>query len=198
VPELSDLSQYLFSGLSVGCIYALVALGFVVIANVSGVYNFAQGDYVMLGGMIVAWGSREHISMLVAVPLAVLVGAGGVAIGWGWADPVVGLLITVAILFVLRDAARQVYRRLMDAVDPHDVAHVEKALRATPGVLDVGQVRLRWIGHKLRAECDVVVDPELSIVEAHRITVDAEHRLIHDLPRSASAGRGSARARHPP
>jgi branched-chain amino acid transport system permease protein len=76
VPELSDLSQYLFSGLSVGCIYALVALGFVVVANVSGVYNFAQGDYVMLGGMIVAWGSREHVSMLVAVPLAMLVGAG--------------------------------------------------------------------------------------------------------------------------
>jgi ABC-type branched-subunit amino acid transport system ATPase component/branched-subunit amino acid ABC-type transport system permease component len=76
MPELSDLSQYLFSGLSVGCIYALVALGFVVIANVSGVYNFAQGDYVMLGGMIVAWGSREHVSMVLAVPLAMLVGAG--------------------------------------------------------------------------------------------------------------------------
>ena len=76
MPQLSDLSQYLFSGLSVGCIYALVALGFVVIANVSGVYNFAQGDYVMLGGMIVAWGSREQVGMLVAVPLAMLVGAG--------------------------------------------------------------------------------------------------------------------------
>jgi branched-chain amino acid transport system permease protein len=80
VPELSDLSQYLFSGLSVGCIYALVALGFVVIANVSGVYNFAQGDYVMLGGMIVAWGSREHVSMLLAVPLAMLVGAGAAVV----------------------------------------------------------------------------------------------------------------------
>ena len=81
MPELSsDLAQYLFSGLSVGCIYALVALGFVVIANVSGVYNFAQGDYVMLGGMIVAWGSREQTSMLVAVPLAMLVGAGVAAV----------------------------------------------------------------------------------------------------------------------
>jgi cation diffusion facilitator family transporter len=119
--------------------------------------------------------------------LAVLLGAGGVAIGWGWADPVVGLAITVAILFVLRDAARQVYRRLMDAVDPHDVAAVEKSLRATAGVRDVGQVRLRWIGHKLRAECDIVVDPDLSIVAAHRITVDAEHRLIHDLPRLTAA-----------
>jgi cation diffusion facilitator family transporter len=119
--------------------------------------------------------------------LAVLVGAGGVAIGWDWADPVVGLLITVAILFVLKDAAREVYRRLMDAVDPRDVDAVERALRGTDGVRDVGQVRLRWIGHRLRAECDIVVDPDLSLVEAHGITVDAEHRLLHEVPRLTAA-----------
>jgi cation diffusion facilitator family transporter len=45
--------------------------------------------------------------------LAVLLGVGGVALGWDWADPVVGLLITVAILAVLRQAAREIYRRLM-------------------------------------------------------------------------------------
>jgi cation diffusion facilitator family transporter len=119
--------------------------------------------------------------------LAVLLGAGGVAIGWHWADPVVGLLITVAILFVLKDAAREVYRRLMDAVDPADVDAVERALRGTDGVRDVGQVRLRWIGHRLRAECDIVVDPDLSLVTAHGITVDAEHRLLHEVPRLTAA-----------
>jgi cation diffusion facilitator family transporter len=119
--------------------------------------------------------------------LAVLVGAGGVAIGWDWADPVVGLIITVAILLVLREAAREVYRRLMDAVDPSTVDSVEQALRDTPGVLDVGSVKLRWIGHKLRAECDIVVDPTLTVVEAHAIAVDAEHRLIHDVPRLTAA-----------
>src|SRR5258707_15016393 len=60
--------------------------------------------------------------------LAVLLGAGGVAIGWRWADPVVGLAITVAILFVLMDAAREVYRRLMDAVDPDLVNKVATVL----------------------------------------------------------------------
>jgi cation diffusion facilitator family transporter len=119
--------------------------------------------------------------------LAVLVGAAGVAIGWDWADPVVGLIITVAILLVLRQAAREVYRRLMDAVDPSTVDSVEAALRDTPGVLDVGSVRLRWIGHKLRAECDIVVDPTLTVVEAHAIAVAAEHRLIHDVPRLTAA-----------
>jgi len=50
--------------------------------------------------------------------LAVLVGAGGVAVGWNWADPVVGLAITVAIVMVLRTAARDVFRRLMEASSP--------------------------------------------------------------------------------
>ena len=50
--------------------------------------------------------------------LAVVVGAVGVALGWEKADPIVGLVITVAILFVLKNAARDIYRRLMDAVDP--------------------------------------------------------------------------------
>jgi cation diffusion facilitator family transporter len=119
--------------------------------------------------------------------LSVLIGAGGVALGWRWADPVVGLFITVAILFVLRDAAREVYRRLMDAVDPALVDQVETVLRETQGVLDLGQTRLRWIGHNLRAECQVVVDGALSVVEGHRVAEECEHRLLHELPRLSAA-----------
>jgi len=118
--------------------------------------------------------------------LAVLLGVGGVAIGWDWADPVVGLLITVAILAVLRQAAREIYRRLMDAVDPALVDQVEQTLHATPGVLGVGQIRLRWIGHRLRAECEVIVDAAASAVQAHQVAVSAEHNLLHALPRLAA------------
>jgi cation diffusion facilitator family transporter len=119
--------------------------------------------------------------------LAVLLGVGGVAIGWDWADPVVGLLITVAILVVLRQAAREIYRRLMDAADPILVDQVEQTLRTTPGVLGVGEVRLRWIGHHLRAECEVIVDAGVSAVQAHQVAVSAEHNLLHALPRLAAA-----------
>ena len=96
--------------------------------------------------------------------LAVLAGAGGVALGWDWADAVVGVLIAIAIAVVLGQAAREVFRRMMDAVDPHTVEHAEAALRSTPGVLGVGQVRLRWIGHTLRAECEVIVDAGVTLV----------------------------------
>jgi cation diffusion facilitator family transporter len=119
--------------------------------------------------------------------LAVLFGAGGVAIGWRWADPVVGLAITVAIAFVLFDAAREVYRRLMDAVDPDVVDKVAAVLAETPGVVEVGDVHLRWIGHQLRAECEISVGPELTVASAHAIAVDAEHRLMHAVPRLTRA-----------
>jgi cation diffusion facilitator family transporter len=119
--------------------------------------------------------------------LAVLLGVGGVALGWDRADPVVGLVITAAILAVLRQAAREIYRRLMDAVDPALVDQVEQTLRATPGVLGLGQVRLRWIGHHLRAECEVIVDAGASAIAAHQVAVNAEHSLLHALPRLAAA-----------
>jgi cation diffusion facilitator family transporter len=118
--------------------------------------------------------------------LAVLVGAGGVALGWRWADPIVGLAITAAILLVLKDAAREVYRRLMDAVDPALVDQVETTLQTTPGVVGIGAVHLRWIGHQLRTECDIVVDASLTVVQAHAIAVAAEHQLIHAVPRLTS------------
>ncbi|MGW5681605.1 cation diffusion facilitator family transporter [Nonomuraea sp. NPDC003754] len=119
--------------------------------------------------------------------LAVLLGAGGAALGFPVADPIVGLLITAAILFVLRDAAREIYHRLMDAVDPTLVAAAERILAAVPGVVRAGSVRLRWVGHALRAEVDIVVSHELSLVEAHAVAVAAEHRLIHELPRLRAA-----------
>ena len=119
--------------------------------------------------------------------LAVLAGAAGVAAGLPLADPIVGLLITVAILAVLRTAVRDVYRRVMDAVDPELVDQAESALLATPGVLEVRAIRMRWIGHHLHAEADLDIDGRISVTDAHRLAHDAEHRLIHDLPKLRTA-----------
>jgi cation diffusion facilitator family transporter len=119
--------------------------------------------------------------------LAVLIGASGVALGFPPADPIVGLLITVAILAVLRTAIRDIYRRLMDAVDPHLVDQAEAALLATPGVTGVCKVRMRWIGHALHAEADLDIDGDVSVTDAHRLAHDAEHRLTHEVPKLCSA-----------
>jgi cation diffusion facilitator family transporter len=157
----------------------------------AGLVGFAGNELVARYRIVV--GRRIGSAALVAdglhartdgfTSLAVLLGAGGVALGWRWADPAVGLLITAAILLGLRDAAREVYRRLMDAVDPDLVDVAERVVAETPGVLGVHRLRLRWIGHRLHAETDVEVEPTLTVVEAHAIAVDAEHRLLHAVPR---------------
>lgn len=115
--------------------------------------------------------------------LAVVGGAVGVLAGFPLADPIVGLLITVAILAVLKGAATDIYRRIMDAVDPELVDTTETTLRAVPGVEDVEYTRLRWIGHRIHAETGLVVDPTLSIVAAHDIAELAHHQLLHAVPR---------------
>ena len=119
--------------------------------------------------------------------LAVVFSAGGVALGFPLADPVVGLLITVAILAVLRTAARDVFRRLLDGVDPAIVDTAEAALASQPGVKAVRSVRMRWIGHRLHADAELDVDPGTSLDEAHRLAHDAEHELIHEVPKLTSA-----------
>ena len=119
--------------------------------------------------------------------LAVVGGAIGVALGWQLADPVVGLAITVVILFVLKNAARDIYRRLMDSVDPELVDDIERVLASVPGVEEVEAVRIRWVGHELRAEAEIITDADLTIAEAHAIGEEAHHRLLHDIRRLAHA-----------
>jgi cation diffusion facilitator family transporter len=119
--------------------------------------------------------------------LAVLLGAIGVGLGWPRADPIIGLLITVAILGVLRPAAAQVGARLMDAVDPHLVEQASAALADVDGIRHVDQLRIRWIGHTLRAEADITLDPDLSLTSAHDMAHHAEAHLLTDVPRLTAA-----------
>jgi cation diffusion facilitator family transporter len=119
--------------------------------------------------------------------LAVILGAGGVAVGLPWADPVVGLLITVAILGVLRSAMKQVVARLMDAVDPTIVDQATTAISSVEGVRQIRELRIRWIGHTLRAEVDLTADPNLSITEAHDLAHHAEDHLLTNVRRLTAA-----------
>lgn len=119
--------------------------------------------------------------------LAVVAGALGVAAGWRLADPVVGLAITVAIVFVLKGAARDIYRRLMDSVDPDLVDEVSEVVAGVAGVEGVDRVAIRWVGHELRAEVDIVSDCDLTVAGAHAIAEEAHHRLLHEIPKLSRA-----------
>ena len=119
--------------------------------------------------------------------LAVVVGAIGVGLGWSWADPAIGLAITAAIAVMLRSTARDVWRRLMDGIDPAIVEHAERVLAEMPGVVGVRQLRMRWIGHRIHAEADLVVADDVTLAAGHDIAHDAEHRLTHAVPKLSTA-----------
>jgi cation diffusion facilitator family transporter len=109
--------------------------------------------------------------------LAVAVGALGVAAGFPRADPIAGLVISIAIFAVLIGAARQIYERLMDAVDPALVHRLEHEALEVRGVLDVSEPRVRWVGHRLTAELTAMVASGLSVGEGHEIAAALEEHL---------------------
>jgi cation diffusion facilitator family transporter len=162
---------------------------------VAGLIGFAGNELVAVYRIRV--GRRIGSAALVAdglhartdglTSLAVVLGAAGVALGWPLADPIVGLIITVAILGVLRAAMRDIYRRLMDAVDPELLDTAEGALAAEPGVLAVRRVRMRWIGHELHAEAELDVANDQTLAAAHELAHNAEQRLIRAVPRLRGA-----------
>jgi cation diffusion facilitator family transporter len=118
--------------------------------------------------------------------LAVVAGAVGAALGFPAADPLFGLLIAAAIGVVLVFAARDVFGRLMDRIDPELIDTATTVLADRPGVRAVRRVRMRWIGHQLEADAELDVDPSLSLADAHRVAHGAEHELAHAIPKLGS------------
>ena len=114
--------------------------------------------------------------------LAVLGGAGGVAVGWEWADPAVGLVIAGVIVVVLVQALKGVGERLLDGVDPALVDQARSAVAAVPGVQDVGEVRARWLGHRLQAEVRMTVDRDLDVATAHDVAEQVQCAMLDAIP----------------
>ena len=113
--------------------------------------------------------------------LAVLVGAVGVHFGYPMADPIAGLVITVAILGVVWGSVKTVLTRMLDGVEPELIDQVLAIAREVNGVTGVTEVRARWLGHRLRAEVNISVGPELAVNAAHEIAKEVEHQLQHHL-----------------
>lgn len=113
--------------------------------------------------------------------LAVLAGAVGVWLGYPLADPVIGLLIACAILVIVWQSGKSVFTRLLDGVEPGVIEEIEHTASHVPRVREVGEVRARWLGHRLHAEVNVAVDPKLSVEEGHAVAREVNHALMHSL-----------------
>lgn len=168
----------------------LTNLGWVAVAAIGGfIGNEAVAAFrIRVGNEIgsaalVADGQHARADGLTS--LAVLIGVIGAALGFPLADPLIGLLITLAILAILKDTAVTMWHRLMDAVDPELVDTVEQTAAAIPGVAEAHDVRMRWLGHRLQAELHITVDEDLSTRDSHRIVEAVRHALFHKLPKLA-------------
>ena len=134
---------------------------------------------------LVADGQHSRADALTS--LGAFLGILGVFWGFPWADPLMGLLISAAILYIGWDAGREVFARIMDAIEPETVGQIERVASGVGGVRRVDEVRARWIGHRVMVELAIQVDPQLTVAEGHRIAEEVRHELLHQIPRLADA-----------
>ncbi len=121
---MTEMLQFFMSGITVGAIYALVALGFTIIYNSSGVVNFAQGEFVMLGGMTTSFlvhaGNPVPLSILAAIVITIIVGIllNKLAIEPAKGASVVSLIIiTIGASIFLRGAAQIIFDKQIHRFD---------------------------------------------------------------------------------
>ena len=93
-----------------------------------------------------------------------------------------GVVITLAIVYVLAGTVRQLFNRMMDAVDPHVVTEITETAQQVDGVLAVHDVSARWVGRELVGVMHVDCDPNSSLKDAHDVAVRVEHEAGHELP----------------
>jgi cation diffusion facilitator family transporter len=113
--------------------------------------------------------------------LAVLGGAIGVWLGYPLADPIIGLLITVAIFGIVIQSGKAIFTRMLDGADPEISKEIRKTAEQVPNVKEVTEVRARWLGHRLHAELNIAVDPQMNVETAHAVATEVRHRLLHKL-----------------
>lgn len=165
----------------------LTNLGWVFAA---GLVGFAGNEFVAVYRIRI--GRRIGSAALVAdgihartdgfTSLAVVLGVIGVWLGFPLADPLIGLLITVAIVVLLWGTTRDIGRRLLDAVDPDLARRAQAVVDSAPGGVGASTVRLRWTGHRLHIEAKVKTRQDMTVAEFNELEQWANHALRHDLP----------------
>ena len=165
---------------------AIYALAWVAVAGVIGflgneavaVFRIRVGREIDSAALI-ADGYHARTDGLTS--LAVVVGAAGVWLGYPLTDPIIGLLITLAILGIVWQSARAVLTRALDGIEPHIIAEIRRAAGDVPG-LRLRDAKARWLGHRLHADLVVDADPSLSVAEAGKLAEKLQQTLRAHLP----------------
>lgn len=114
--------------------------------------------------------------------LAVVIGAAGVWLGFPLADPIIGLLITLAILGIVWQSARAVFRRLLDGIEPEILRDIDHASAHVEGIDRVVSRRARWVGHRLHIDLTIAIDDQGGLGAATAIAGTLKRELSEHLP----------------
>jgi cation diffusion facilitator family transporter len=123
-----------------------------------------------------------HSRIDAVVSAGAFMGIGLAGLGLRLADPIAGLVITLAILYILAGTVRDLFYRMMDAVDPHLIDEITRAATQVPGVLGVHDVRARWVGRELVAVMHVDCDENATLKDAHSVVDHVAHEVEHAVP----------------
>jgi len=113
--------------------------------------------------------------------LAVLAGVSAVWLGYPFGDPIIGLVITMAIFGIVIQSGKAIFTRALDGTDPKIIREIRHVASHVPQVKNVGEVRARWLGHRLHVEANIAVDPTMSVRDAHDVANEFRHQLMHHL-----------------
>ncbi|MBB4331637.1 cation diffusion facilitator family transporter [Rhizobium leguminosarum] len=119
--------------------------------------------------------------------LAVVLGAVGVWLGFPLADPIIGLLITIAIFGIVWQSARAVITRSLDGVEPGVTDEIRHAADHVAGIDGLTDVKARWIGHKLHADVTISVSGDKRVADASAIVATLRNELQAHLPALGTA-----------
>ena len=129
---------------------------------------------------MVADGQHARIDGLTS--LAVLIAVLGTLIGLPILDPIVGIVIAFAIVGITWTAIKAVWYRLMDAVDPHLVEHVEGHVLGVDGVEEILSLRMRWVGHRMYGALQLRIAEGKTLAESQAIVHAVRHEAQHVIP----------------
>lgn len=121
----------------------------------------------------------QHARTDALTSLAVVVAGIGAAFGAAWVDPMAGIIVAAAMLWLLWRTARRMSRRLLDGVEPAIVDEVDESIRGIDQVEDISDLRVRWQGHQLSVAVSITVDPDLTVEQGHETAHEVEHALHH-------------------
>jgi cation diffusion facilitator family transporter len=141
-------------------------------------YKLAVGQRIRSATMVA---DAKHSWLDALSSAGAMLGLIGVALGWGWADAVAGIVVTGFICHVGWEVTSDIAHRLLDGVDPEIITTAETTAAAVPGVMHA-HARARWTGRTLRVEVEGFLDPATPLAAADRVGRDVATALAPQIP----------------